>query len=81
MAKTKQESKPDAGATAVKGTGEGGAGYRHPPLLAMFYSAVLASVDWQRDVRRWPTICRDAMKIARLAHEEYQQADKQDGNT
>jgi len=37
------------------------------------YGSVLASVDWQRDVRRCPTICRDAFKIAVLAYEVFQE--------
>jgi hypothetical protein len=37
------------------------------------YGSVLASVDWQRDVRKRPTICRDAFKIAVLAYEVFQE--------
>ena len=44
----------------------------HGPLLAL-YGSVLASVDWQRDVRKRPTICRDAFKIAVLAYEVFQE--------
>ena len=40
-------------------------------LLAQFYSAVLGSVDWQRDVRRRITVCRDALGIAKLALEVF----------
>ena len=40
------------------------------PILAL-YGSVLASVDWQRDVRKRPTICRDAFKIAVLAYEVF----------
>lgn len=42
------------------------------PILAL-YGSVLASVDWQRDVRKRPTICRDAFKIAVLAYEVFQE--------
>ena len=42
------------------------------PILAL-YGSVLASVDWQRDVRRRQTICRDAFKIAVLAFEVFQE--------
>ena len=44
----------------------------HGPILAL-YGSVLASVDWQRDVRRRQTICRDAFKIAVLAYEVFQE--------
>jgi len=37
------------------------------------YRSVLASVDWQRDVRKRPTICRDAFKIAELAFAVFQE--------
>jgi hypothetical protein len=37
------------------------------------YGSVLASVDWQRDVRKRLTICRDAFKIAVLAYEVFQE--------
>lgn len=36
------------------------------PLLTI-YSALLASVDWQRDVRKPITICRQSFKFAKLA--------------
>lgn len=35
--------------------------------LKQVYSAILASVDWLRDVRKVETICRDSLKIARCA--------------
>ena len=37
------------------------------------YGSVLASIDWQRDLRKHPTICRDAFKIAVLAYEVFQE--------
>ena len=42
------------------------------PILAL-YGSVLASVDWQRDVRKHSTICRDAFKIAVLAFEVFKE--------
>ena len=42
------------------------------PILEL-YGSVLASVDWQRDVRKRTTICRDAFKIAVLAYEVFQE--------
>lgn len=44
----------------------------HGPILAL-YGSILATVDWQRDVRKRPTICRDAFKIAVLAYETFQE--------
>ena len=44
----------------------------HGPILAL-YGSVLASVDWQRDVRKRQTICRDAFKIAVFAYEQFQE--------
>lgn len=41
------------------------------PLLAI-YSALLASVDWQRDVRKPITICRQSFKLAKLALEVFE---------
>lgn len=41
------------------------------PLLTI-YSALLASVDWQRDVRKPITICRQSFKIAKLALEVFE---------
>lgn len=40
------------------------------PLLTL-YAAVLASVDWQRDVRRHDTVCRHAYAIAKTALEVF----------
>lgn len=40
---------------------------REATTLLTLYASVIASIDWQRDVRRRETICRDALKIAVLA--------------
>lgn len=43
-----------------------------PSPLLTIYSALLASVDWQRDVRKPITICRQSFKIAKLALEVFE---------
>ena len=44
-----------------------------PDGLKQIYCAVLASVDWSRDVRKVETICRDSLKIARRALAVYKE--------
>ena len=43
-----------------------------PSPLLTIYSALLASVDWQRDVRKPITICRQSFKLAKLALEVFE---------
>ena len=42
------------------------------PIFELYVS-VLSSVDWQRDVRKHRTICRDAFDVAVLAFEVFQE--------
>lgn len=43
-----------------------------PSPLLTIYSALLASVDWQRDVRKPITICRQSFRLAKLALEVFE---------
>ena len=45
------------------------------PLLTL-YAAILASLDWQRDVRKPVTICRHAYGIAEMALEVFTEKQK-----
>ena len=47
-----------------------------PSPLLTIYSALLASVDWQRDVRKPITICRQSFKLAKLALEVFESNQK-----
>ena len=47
-----------------------------PSTLLTIYSALLASVDWQRDVRKPITICRQSFKLAKLALEVFESNQK-----
>lgn len=42
--------------------------------LFEIYCAILSSVDWQRDVRRYETICRDSFRFACIAYNEFQKS-------